>query len=177
MGEFWQLDSRLSKMKCSQIFNSLKDFMLSSIQTKNKLIEAHSYNATYISHCLARDLVKCVLNEGRLQRDRFSVYFRNLVIRMLRRHEILFNSIVRKTDISHKGVHQCFDSLAETVFHASNVDWGQIILFYALAGCVVLHCKEKNMLKEARNVPQYMEKYLNESVIPFVFAHGGWVSN
>ena len=103
---------------------------------------------------------------------------RRTVDEVSQKHEIVFNSIVKKLQpLTTDTLPQTFLNVVEEMFRDSNYNWGRIVSVYAFGATLAKHFAENNKNKEFLDkIAEYLGLYVSSKMGRWILQQGGWVS-
>ena len=102
--------------------------------------------------------------------SKYAVTLRRTVDELLHRHEILFNGIVNKLEISQKTMRNVLDEM----FKDKNFNWGRIVSIYAFGGRLAQHAGEIHKQELIDQIAEWLAEYVIEELSSWIHSAGGW---
>ena len=132
---------------------------------------------------LAFDITDFLLEKNRRAPSKHAETMRRIVVELLKRHEILFSSMMRSLDVTHDNAHSLcykFYKIIDEIFSDGKYSWGRIATVFAFAGQLAAHVVKENISNGVRYEKKIIEclvDYVNKSLAPWIEENGGWVSD
>ena len=102
----------------------------------------------------------------------YAVTLRRTVDELLSRHEILFNGMVNKLEISQSTMRNVLDEM----FKDENYNWGRVVSIYAFGGRLAQHAAERHRQELTDKIAEWLGEYVTERLSSWIHSAGGWVS-
>ena len=92
------------------------------------------------------------------------------------RYTLAFSDLPSQLAITPATAYGSFESVMDEVFRDS-INWGRIVSLFAFGGALCVECVEKEMSHMVPRVAEWMIRYLDNHIDPWIQLHGGWVSS
>lgn len=102
--------------------------------------------------------------------SKYAVTLRRTVDELLERHEILFNGMVTKLEISKNTMRNVLDEM----FKDKNYNWGRIVSIYAFGGRLAQHAGERHRQELIDQIAEWLGEYVIERLSSWIHNAGGW---
>lgn len=86
-----------------------------------------------------------------------------------------FNDISSQLEITSDTAYDSFKRVMDEVFK-DGVNWGRVVGLFAFGGVLCVECAEKGLGELVPQIADWMTKYLDENINPWIQSQGGWVS-
>lgn len=86
-----------------------------------------------------------------------------------------FSDISSQLEITSDTAYDSFKRVMDEVFK-DGVNWGRVVGLFAFGGVLCVECAEKDLGELVPQIADWMTKYLDEHISPWIQSHGGWVS-
>ena len=91
------------------------------------------------------------------------------------RYTLAFSDLSSQLPVTPATAYDSFESVMNEVFRDS-INWGRIVGLFAFGGALCVECVEKEMRHMVPCVAEWMTRYLDHHIDPWIQNHGGWVS-
>lgn len=114
--------------------------------------------------------------------SKHSATLRRTVLEMSEKHEILFNGIMKKLQITSESAYIHFYNVANEIFKDGQTNWGRIVTVYAFGARIAKHLTEQHreeqisLKKRIEKVADFVGKYVADKLGPWITQQGGWDS-
>lgn len=167
----WENKVLIPKMQAS-IKTNMAAFSPGQQRRKHQALE----NVKIIAKELAMDVVHHVSNyKSSGPQTHTAKTMRRTVDEMKARHEIMFNSMVQRLELTKESGFQTFTSVADEVFSDSRYNWGRIVSVYAFAGRLAKYYVDHNMPECVDQMGEYLGDYVCSKLAWWIHKQGGWV--
>lgn len=86
-----------------------------------------------------------------------------------------FSDLSWQLDITPDTAYHSFKSVMDEVFK-DGVNWGRIVGLFCFGGVLCVECVQKDMSELVPCIAEWMTKYLDEHISPWIESQGGWDS-
>lgn len=86
-----------------------------------------------------------------------------------------FSDISSQLEITSDTAYDSFKRVMDEVFK-DGVNWGRVVGLFAFGGVLCVECAEKGLGELVPQIADWMTKYLDENIGPWIQSQGGWVS-
>lgn len=86
-----------------------------------------------------------------------------------------FSDISSQLEITPDTAYDSFKRVMDEVFK-DGVNWGRVVGLFAFGGVLCVECVEKDLGELVPHIADWMTKYLDEHINPWIQSQGGWVS-
>lgn len=86
-----------------------------------------------------------------------------------------FSDISSQLEITSDTAYDSFKRVMDEVFK-DGVNWGRVVGLFAFGGVLCVECAEKGLGELVPQIADWMTKYLDENISPWIQSQGGWVS-
>lgn len=87
-----------------------------------------------------------------------------------------FSDISSQLEITSDTAYDSFKRVMDEVFK-DGVNWGRVVGLFAFGGVLCVECAEKGLGGLVPQIADWMTKYLDENISPWIQSQGGWVSD
>lgn len=87
-----------------------------------------------------------------------------------------FSDISSQLEITSDTAYDSFKRVMDEVFK-DGVNWGRVVGLFAFGGVLCVECAEKGLGELVPQIADWMTKYLDENINPWIQSQGGWVSH
>merc|ERR1711976_557857 len=125
---------------------------------------------------LAYDIVYHVSNvKTQKPVNRHAITLRRTVNEVSQKHEIVFNSIVRKLEpLTPDTASQTFLNVVEEMFKDNHYNWGRVVSVYAFGAALAKHFAENNKKDCMDLIAEFLAKYVSSKLGKWILQQGGW---
>lgn len=121
----------------------------------------------------------CQPNNKRKAPNRYAETLRRTVNEMVRKHEIVFNSMVEKLQLEPDNIEGIYYNVADEMSSDGQINWGRIVSLYTLGAILSRHITQnigfdKDFLDEAADI---VATYVCDKHGRWISDQGGWVSS
>ncbi|CAL8339686.1 unnamed protein product [Lota lota] len=89
------------------------------------------------------------------------------------RYTLAFSDLSSQLPITPATAYSSFESVMDEVFR-DVINWGRIVGLFAFGGALCVECVEKEMSHMVPRVAEWMTRYLDNHIDPWIQSHGGW---
>ena len=108
--------------------------------------------------------------------SRVETCLRSCVLKMLERHEIVFNGMMSRLKIDRSvDLRQGISETAQELFK-DDISWSKIVALFAYGARLGQYCRDNDLHDLVENIAENLADFANDRLTPFVRAEGGWVS-